>query len=147
MTTTSVTDFSYSIPIKSGIFCLFEDVFAEFSVKEVKKNQEILNLGFKSCFDYDKIKVDTYFRTRISGDKLFLEKRNLSKSLKKFLVEKKVPTQIKNILPVIANGNEILWVCGMYTSNKIKVDKSTKRILIIEFKGDNIEERYFKSTY
>lgn len=50
------------------------------------------------------------------------------KSLGDFMTDKKVPLRLRDRLPVIASGNEIICVCGVDISVKAKVDKRSTQV-------------------
>ena len=59
-----------------------------------------------------------------------------SKSLGDFLTDKKVPLRLRDRLPVIANGNEIICVCGVDIARSAKVEKDSKIIYKITLASD-----------
>lgn len=54
------------------------------------------------------------------------------KKLKEFFVEQKVPKKYRDKVLLVADGNEILWVVGMRTSEAHKVTSETKNICKIQ---------------
>lgn len=78
-------------------------------------------------FDIDDIPNGALFRTRREGDtfKSFCGK---NKSLKKYLIEKKVPKRQRDSLIVLANGNKILLIVGLEISDEIKVTEKSINI-------------------
>ena len=50
-----------------------------------------------------------------------------TKSLKKFLTDKKIPAREGRALPVIAKGNTVFAVLGVEISDAVKVTEGTKR--------------------
>ncbi len=77
-------------------------------------------------FDMESLPSGCVIRTRREGDK-FCPYGGGSKSLKKFLTERKIPARIGKRLPLVALGDEILAVCGVEISEKIKVNLMTKK--------------------
>jgi len=75
--------------------------------------------------DYNKVPKDAIIRFREAGD-VFEKFGGGKKSLSDYLIDKKIPTRLRNITPVLASGNEILAVFGVEISNKVKIDKDTK---------------------
>ncbi len=78
--------------------------------------------------DMDKIPRGSVIRTRRDGDK-FTKFGGGTKSLNDYLTDKKVPASIRDTLPLIANGNQILAIFDLAISQNIKVDQTTKTIL------------------
>ncbi|MDK2814360.1 MAG: tRNA(Ile)-lysidine synthase [Thermoanaerobacter sp.] len=99
-------------------------------IEEVKK----LDIGkYTKFFDYDKIQKDVVIRNRQAGDVFSPLNMGGSKKLKEFFVDEKIPREIRNSIPLLAIGNEIVWVVGYRMSDKFKVDKNTKKVLVIEY--------------
>ena len=51
-----------------------------------------------------------------------------TKKLKSYLIDKKIPSRLRDYIPVLCDGNEVYIIAGVEISNKLKVDGSTKRI-------------------
>lgn len=82
--------------------------------------------------DGEKLPQNATFRFRKEGDSL--EKfGGGTKSLKKYLNEKKVPVKTRTRLPLIADekGSEVYVVCGYEIAEKVKVTEDTKQTLYI----------------
>lgn len=99
--------------------------------KDFSKNQE--NQCTK-CFDYDKICDNAVLRYRREGDYLSLAGGG-HKSLKKYMIEKKIPASERGRIPVLADGSHILWVVGYRTSAAYQVTEGTRRILRVTIGG------------
>lgn len=78
-------------------------------------------------FDLDKIPQTAVIRFMREGDK-FKKFGGGTKNLGDYFTDKKIPVRIRKYIPVVANGNEILIVCGVEISEKIKVDEHTKAV-------------------
>lgn len=76
--------------------------------------------------DKTKIPEDAVIRGRLAGDYLSLPRAGGTKKLKKFLIDKKVPKNLRDALPMLADGAEILFIPGVYLAHKIAPDDSTK---------------------
>ena len=87
--------------------------------------------------DWDKIPNDSVIRNRRSGDRFFLPRRKITKSLKKLFNELKIPESIRKEIPMIAFQNEIIWIDQIGVSGKYLPDKNTKNIAIIHKESNN----------
>ena len=56
------------------------------------------------------------------------------KKLSDFLIDRKVPLDRKGEVLVIADGDAIIWVCGMRLDERYRVEKDTGRILRMEYR-------------
>ena len=111
----------------------------KYSVYEVpsgsEKNQEVPTNQYTKWFDYDKIKKCPVIRTRKPGDYLTIADGRggmIHKSLKSYLVDQKIPQAERDRLPILAEGEHVLWVVGYRISEYYKVTENTKRILKVQ---------------
>lgn len=81
-------------------------------------------------FDFDKLPRTAVIRFRRNGDR-FRKFGGGEKSLGDFFTDKKIPLWVRGYIPLIADGSEILAVCGVEISDKIKIDDSTENIAYI----------------
>ncbi len=85
-------------------------------------------------FDYEKLKTGIYIRYRKEGDIFKPFRSNGTKKLKEYFIDKKIPRDLRESIPLISMGNEIVWVIGYKISDKFKVTENTKYILKLEYK-------------
>ncbi|KPU42760.1 tRNA(Ile)-lysidine synthase [Oxobacter pfennigii] len=85
-------------------------------------------------FDYDKIKENLVLRTREEGDFITPAGMKGTKKLKEFFIDQKIPRDIRDRIPVVAWGKEIIWVVGYRVSENYKITKKTENVLRLEFK-------------
>lgn len=104
------------------------------NIDEFNKYKKINNLVFNNSMDYDTIPFNGVFRTRKSGDVFTLPKRNITKSLKKYFIELKVPQEKRDEIILFASGSDILWIEGIGVSKKYGVSTDTKKVLVLEIK-------------
>lgn len=119
-----ICDNKTSVPFSTGENSLNgQTVNIEFcenvSTEELKK-------GFYA--DFDKIPINSVIRFRKTGDR-FTKLGGGTKSLSDFLTDKKIPLKDRNNLLLIANGNDVLAIFGIAVSEKVKIDKNTKKII------------------
>lgn len=75
-------------------------------------------------FDLNKMPENAVFRTKRQGD-VFCKFGGGSKSLKKYLIDKKIPAKQRGGLVLAACGSEVLIICGVEISDKVKVTDSS----------------------
>ncbi len=85
-------------------------------------------------FDYDKLDKNIYIRTRKNGDKFIPFGMNNKKKLKNFFIDSKVEKDKRELIPLILTGEEILLVGDLRGSNLFRVDKETKKVLLLKVK-------------
>ena len=70
--------------------------------------------------DYRKVPKTAKWRFRQDGD-MFTKFGGGTKKLASYLVDKKVPQRLRNFLPVLADGNDILVIAGIEISEKVRM--------------------------
>ena len=75
------------------------------------------------------------------GDYLRIHADGGKKSLKRYLIDEKIPREEREDLPLLADGDHILWVIGYRISEGYKVTEHTKRILQIQIDKENKDGR------
>lgn len=90
---------------------------------------------YTKWFDYDKINETLLLRTRQEGDFLMVRGGCHKKSLNRFFIDEKIPSDVRDEIQLLADGSHILWVIGKRISEYYKVSDTTKNILEVEYKG------------
>lgn len=111
----------------------YEYAFLYGKVKfEIIKDLQILNKeDIDNCIDCDKISNTLCLRSRKSGDKITLGKRNVTKSLKKLFIEDGIPSELRNKIAVLSDGEQVVWVEGYGVSKKFSVTEKSRSALKI----------------
>lgn len=115
---------------------LFEDLL-EMRVFPWKKDLEIPKNQCTKWFDYDRIKGTLCVRTRESGDYFFYseEKRKL---LKRYFIDEKIPEERRDTIPLLADGDHVLWIIGHRISEYYKITEKTCTVLEVTLcKGED----------
>lgn len=81
--------------------------------------------------DTDKIKGKLIASSRMAGDRIYLKKRKITKSLKKAFNEMKIPAFQRNVYAVLRDGENIVWVEGIGTDGKYLPDENSKNVVSI----------------
>ena len=84
---------------------------------------------YTKFLDYDKISTCLKLRIRQPGDFLVINDNGQKKSLKEYFIHEKIPADERGNLPLIAEGNHILWIIGYRISAYYKVTDKTKKII------------------
>ncbi len=91
------------------------------SFKEFQKKENIYKLSIFDKINFDKIKSDVYARTRRSGDAY--RARSVTKTVRRMMSEKKLPLEKRDTLPVICDGEGIVWVPGFPVADRVYPEK------------------------
>lgn len=97
-----------------------------------KNSQKVNDLFLNNALDCDKIVGDLTLRTRQTGDKIKLNRRNCTKTLKKLYTEYSIPQNTRETLPVIADDEGVVWVYSIGVAERCAVTKQTLNIIKIE---------------
>ena len=88
--------------------------------------------------DMDKIKNKLVATSRKDGDRIYIKKRKITKSLKKAFNEMKIPATVRNEIAVLRDGENIVWVEGIGTDGNYLPDKNSKNVFsVIKDVGKN----------
>ena len=96
-----------------------------------KKELEIPKNQYTKWFDYDKINVGLSIRYRKNGDYLTLSGGG-KKKLRRYMIDEKIPENERDRIPVLADGDHVLWVIGYRISDYYKITDETEHILEAE---------------
>jgi len=108
--------------------------FAEYGTIIVTKtisHKDALKRGLM-VIDVDKLPRASKWRTRKDGD-VFKKFGGGSKTLNAYLIDKKVPSRLRDKLPVLAHDNEVYAIAGIEISEKVKTDRDTLEAYVLEF--------------
>jgi tRNA(Ile)-lysidine synthase len=121
---------------------LTDERVLKFQLFPYQKGMEIPQNQYTKWFDYDKIKNYITVRNRLTGDYLTINEALQRKSLQDYMVDAKIPKELRDGLWLLADGQHILWVVGYRISQEYKVTENTKRILQVQLLGGNEHGTY-----
>ncbi len=150
---------SYSYPVKrEGITVVKEAngaldscVLSKEEYLEKNYNEKIKENSLIQFFDLDKLQSGVEIRSRRQGDRIrpYTAKIGVKgstvgeKKLKDYFIDKKIPRQQRETIPVIASGNRVAWIVGMRTSEEFRAREDTKNIWMLswcDFKNEGEQE-------
>jgi tRNA(Ile)-lysidine synthase len=82
--------------------------------------------------DADLAGRDLIVRTRQAGDTFHPLGAPGRKKLKSFLIDAKIPAGLRDRLPLVCSGDEIIWVVGERIAEPVRVRETTKRFLLLK---------------
>ncbi len=97
--------------------------------EEISENEKFL---LDNLIDCDTISGKLTLRTRREGDEITLLKRRVTKSLKKLFIESGVPREERGFVPVLADSDGVVWVCGFGVNKRNSVSKTSKKIMALK---------------
>ena len=104
------------------------------------EGQKIEEKKYTKWLDYDKIKKNPHIRTRRTGDYMVINAQGNTKKLNRCMIDEKIPSEYRDSIPLIACGNEILWMVGSRMNERYKINPQTRKVLVLNYQGGNENE-------
>ena len=101
------------------------DLFLYNGEKPEKIDENVYKLSIQEKIIFDRIKYSLYLRTRRPGDSY--RSRGMTKSLKKMMSEKKTDLSLRDRIPVICDGDGIVWVPGFPVCDRVYPAENEKK--------------------
>ena len=67
------------------------------------------------------------------GDYIVINDRGDKQSLSDYMKNEKIPSAIRNQIPLVADGHHVLWLVGYRISADVKISDTTKNILVVNY--------------
>jgi len=84
-------------------------------------------------FDIDKINLKgLVLRNRREGDRFRPFGLRGTKKLSDFFIDSKIPRRLRDRVPLLVDGDDILWVVGIRRADKARITEDTRRILEVQ---------------
>lgn len=101
------------------------------------------NMNFKASddvkyFDFDKFNGSVILRFRKNGDKFAPLGMKGSKKLKDIFIDMKIPTHMRDDVPLICVDEQIAWIVGIRVSERFKIERKTKKIIEIKIEREEM---------
>lgn len=112
-----------SVPLASGTYRLGLNKVEV----EVPVLPQIVNDATVAVLDIDKLAPTLTWRVWQAGDSFFPLGMEHAKKVSDFLIDEKVPVNLKNRVTVLESNGEIVWVMGYRIDNRFKLTKITRQ--------------------
>lgn len=104
----------------------------EMELFDIEKLNKYYNDEFTLYVDYDRVQGSLFIRNRRPGDKFIPYGMDGSKKIKDYFIDEKISKDKRDKIPLIVDGENILWILGYRSNNLYKVTEKTKRVLKIK---------------
>lgn len=84
-----------------------------------------------ALFDYERLALPLQVRSRRDGDYFYPAGFGKRKKLQDFLVDLKVPREMRDSVPVVVSGEDIIWVAGYRMDGRFAAGEGTRKFLIL----------------
>ncbi|MEP9410532.1 MAG: tRNA lysidine(34) synthetase TilS [Candidatus Brocadia sp.] len=101
----------------------------DFSLETYKKTKT----QHEEVFDLQRITMPISVRRRKNGDAISPLGTNGHKKLKDLFIDKKIPREEREFIPVVVMNDHPIWVIGICMDNNVKVTPETKKVLKLTF--------------
>jgi tRNA(Ile)-lysidine synthase len=103
-------------------------------LKCIEIDNEIMNPSPHIAYlDDDKLKYPLEFRNWEKGDWFVPLGMKGKKKLSDFMIDKKIPLNLKNRIMVLLSGESVVWVAGYRLDDRFKVQDDTRKVLRITY--------------
>ena len=94
---------------------------------------------FQAVMDYGKIRGELRLRNRRAGDRFCPLGMSGTKKLKDFFIDQKIPRNLRDSIPLLTDGSNILWVVGHRLDDRFKTTVNTKNQLTVTVDPEKTE--------
>jgi tRNA(Ile)-lysidine synthase len=89
----------------------------------------------EALLDYDRLSRPLVVRRRLDGDRFAPLGLEGSVKLKKFFIDQKVPREVRDYIPLVVSGGDIVWVAGLRPGERWKITGDTTNCLRLYIAG------------
>lgn len=125
---------TYELNAEGDVILTEASIIVRSSVSDAASDQTYGDGKRSAVIDADKVDLPLAIRPRIAGDFFYPLGFGKKKKLQDYFVDGKIPRDERDIVPLVINNGEIVWVVGHRIDERYKVDKSTKRVIKFEIK-------------
>lgn len=109
--------------------------FSVININEINNLQNVSKQDLEYYLDYDKIIGKVYVRSREAGDKITLNSRNCTKTLKKLFNEMETAPENRNNIAVFSDDKGVVLVEGAGIDKRVAVSEKTRNMMCIKIKS------------
>ncbi len=99
-------------------------------------NSTRTNDKFTGYFDYDLTGDKLTLRSRKRGDRFQPLGMAETKKLGQFMIDSRIPRDWRAGIPIICNGDKILWLAGYRIDERVKITEKTKLVLRLQLEAE-----------
>ncbi len=96
----------------------------------------LAGIPWRAALDRDRVRLPLRVRSRRPGDRVRLLGAPGEKKLKDVLIDRKVPLPLRDRLPLVCDGQGIVWVAGVLPAHRCRVTARTGRVLLLRAEID-----------
>ena len=129
-------DLQYMLDVsEEGIYNIPNWGDIEVKFLEYNSSMEVAKKNYTKMFDYGKINGKLCIRTAEDGDYITIDSKGSRKKLSRVFIDNKIDREKRKTWPVLALGQEIIWVLGLRYNEAYKLGENTKKVMYISCIG------------
>lgn len=106
--------------------------WADFTIERISAQADWPKNNHIACLDADSIQFPMKVRNWMQGDSFYPLGMKGKKKLSDFMIDEKIPVNLKSRVMLFESEGEIIWVAGYRIDDRYKVTPNTKRLLLIK---------------
>lgn len=110
----------------------------KFSMELLQEGAPVSRENHVAMLDYDRLKFPLTIRNWEPGEKFAPLGMAGKKKISDFMIDNKIPLNLKKSFQVLVSRGEIVWLIGLRIDNRFKITEQTKRIFKIEFNTSDV---------
>ena len=107
--------------------------FIEVSTFPYSDEVDLSKKEYTKLIDCDKIKTALCLRTAQEGDFIVINSQGGTKKLSRLFTDLKIERKDRMSVPVVVDGDEVVWIVGYRLSERYKVSRDTKTVAQIRY--------------
>ena len=129
---------AFSYLLSEGEELYIPEIKTTFACQRLRPRPRVLRKTDKSfeLFDAGKLSFPLIIRSRKPGNKFQPLGQTKPLKLKGFLINKRIPQEDRDRLPLVVSGDTIVWVAGVAMGEFAKVSPKTRQFVRISFKQE-----------
>ncbi len=120
---------SYILEIPGKIYLKESLITLSAELMEISEAEGVGDAKITAIINADKLTFPLAIRARKDGDFFYPFGFGKRKKLQDYFVDEKIPRDERDIVPLLVNNDEIVWVVGYRTDERYKIEKNTKKVL------------------
>lgn len=123
--------FEYELPLNETVEIKELGITVETKTMSKERCKLLPTRANARAFDIDKIDGALMIRSRRAGDKMRPVGLGGSKKLKDIFIDKKIPREQRDSIPIVSDSKKIIWVVGHEMGEEAKIEEATKEVVRI----------------
>lgn len=107
------------------------------NIENKKENLNVHKITKNISTKYNIIVNSLIARSRKSGDAFVC--RGITRSVKKFMIDEKIPSELRSRIPIVCDEKGIVWVPGLGTADRINTADKDCYVLSLDFELTDVE--------